>query len=859
MNKKRAISPFFLLLMCAIIYALKEKAMKKIRLISLLLALTLVGCNAKGNNSNPGQKDDPSQTDTDSSGEGDKNIPVSSISLNPTSLTLTEGDKSNLEVTVQPENATYENIEWSTGDERVASVHNGEVSANTKGETTITASIGDKTATCAVTVNAKPVVDPDDFISTVKLSAHSDFQTFENTTFLQDKISLVALDYVEDGDTVHFKEGENSLTIRMAYIDTPSDIESWGHEAMSSTRALMAQAKTIVITNKSLSSTGSVDLDSTGERYVGFIWYSRKENATINDLRCLNLDLVNEGYSKSFSKSGDPLYDQFSYCENIAKEAKKNIWSDPVIDPTTDYGYDHYDGYYGKLKWNNSEDLIIKLNAIIHDGYQALTYDDPNWETNTYADHSYDDFEYLDVVYSEENIFASNTQKGWQREHAFAASLMTGSQTGSAVKYPGRSTDFHNLFAAHATGNNSRNNKNFGLADPTASGYQDKTTNNGLDGYKCDSKIFEPATKDKGRIARAIFYMATMYKDDELDTYNNILMKGLTIQEEIVEYSAGNCKFAIGGLSTLLSWSDDVAVDYLEMQHNESVYSHVYAKRNIAQGNRNPYVDYPELVSYAFGSKKDQSGDLKNLKPASVDLESESKEFSHYAIKEAKREFTYGETLTSSDYSIVKVAKDYSYTDYTGSVQHSYLNHEFVEGDGEGVNASVTVGEQVIKYPINLDPLKTCSYYSEMKKTGISNAYADIGKDNNVTYGEKDFTININVTASEGSKWTITDKSDGGFIMGSSTYSVNKVTLKTVNSYTVDKLYMSLRTGNKNSSYTIKMYVGSELIYTGSVTDNSMFYTRGIILSEVKTGIISYVFEGSNALWLRYVAFNEVK
>ena len=43
--------------------------------------------------------------------------------------------------------------------------------------------------------------------------------------------------------------------------------------------------------------------------------------------------------------------------------------------------------------------------------------------------------------------------------------------------------------------------------------------------------------------------MATMYKDDELDTANNITMKGLRLLEEAVEYIPGNAgNFAIGNL-----------------------------------------------------------------------------------------------------------------------------------------------------------------------------------------------------------------------------------------------------------------------------------------------------------------------
>ena len=57
---------------------------------------------------------------------------------------------------------------------------------------------------------------------------------------------------------------------------------------------------------------------------------------------------------------------------------------------------------------------------------------------------------------------------------------MTGSPTSEAIKYKGRATDFHNLFAAQSSTNGSRGNKNYGTADSTKVGYIDRTIDNGL-------------------------------------------------------------------------------------------------------------------------------------------------------------------------------------------------------------------------------------------------------------------------------------------------------------------------------------------------------------------------------------------
>lgn len=172
-----------------------------------------------------------------------------------------------------------------------------------------------------------------------------------------------------------------------------------------------------------------------------------------------------------------------------------------------------YDGYYENLSWENGEDLVNKLHTIIRDGYSPLGYSNPtNWETNQYADEDINDNTMVNALYSSEPILKTNTTKGWQREHAFAASLMTGLSTGVAVTHKGRGTDFHNLYAANASGNSSRGNKNFGYAD-----ILDPSFSNGSD-WTFDRYNFEPSDEDKGKVARSIFYMAIMYNDFEIGT-----------------------------------------------------------------------------------------------------------------------------------------------------------------------------------------------------------------------------------------------------------------------------------------------------------------------------------------------------
>lgn len=86
-----------------------------------------------------------------------KVIAVSSVTLNKTSLSLTEQDTFQLTATVNPSNATDKTVTWTSSNYSIATVdQNGIVTAVAAGSATITAQAGDKIATCTVTVNKKP-------------------------------------------------------------------------------------------------------------------------------------------------------------------------------------------------------------------------------------------------------------------------------------------------------------------------------------------------------------------------------------------------------------------------------------------------------------------------------------------------------------------------------------------------------------------------------------------------------------------------------------------------------------------------------------------------------------------------------
>ena len=81
------------------------------------------------------------------------NVPVESITLNQTNITLDEGESTTLKATVTPKDATDKTVTWSSSDESIVTVdQNGTINAIKQGSADILANAGDKQATCSITV-----------------------------------------------------------------------------------------------------------------------------------------------------------------------------------------------------------------------------------------------------------------------------------------------------------------------------------------------------------------------------------------------------------------------------------------------------------------------------------------------------------------------------------------------------------------------------------------------------------------------------------------------------------------------------------------------------------------------------------
>lgn len=85
-------------------------------------------------------------------GRSAQDIPVQSVSLSSSALTLNEGESKTLTATVLPANATSHVVVWRVAPAGFVTVANGVVTGIKAGNCTVTATAGGKSASCTVTV-----------------------------------------------------------------------------------------------------------------------------------------------------------------------------------------------------------------------------------------------------------------------------------------------------------------------------------------------------------------------------------------------------------------------------------------------------------------------------------------------------------------------------------------------------------------------------------------------------------------------------------------------------------------------------------------------------------------------------------
>ncbi len=144
-----------------------------------------------------------------------------------------------------------------------------------------------------------------------------------------------------DGDTTHFYVNDSAfvggvLKARYLAINTPEStgkIEEYGKKASAFTREKLEKATSIIVE----SDDGVWNADSTGGRYLVWVWY---KTAEMTDYRNLNLEILQNGLAIASNTAQNRYGTTCMDALNQAKAHKLNVFSGEK-DPDFYYGEAH--------------------------------------------------------------------------------------------------------------------------------------------------------------------------------------------------------------------------------------------------------------------------------------------------------------------------------------------------------------------------------------------------------------------------------------------------------------------------------------------------------------------------------------
>lgn len=236
-------------------------------------------------------------------------------------------------------------------------------------------------------------------------------------------------------------------------------------------------------------------------------------------------------------------------------------------------------GYYAGADNLTGDDLRQVLHDAI-DNHNDLGYDNARNALRVLdADES--DPSRVKMIYSgttlSANAFGASGATVWNREHLWPQSFGTNTGRGEG--------DLHHLYPAIASINSARSNRIFDVSTG------DVVTYSLAPGSSRDANSWEPRDGDKGRVARSMLYMDVRY--DGSEGVDDLQLGENTSQ------SIGIRTFA--RLSTILKWHRSFPPDEYERRRNHMIYEGFQAGQPfLRQGNRNPFVDHPDLVDAVF-------------------------------------------------------------------------------------------------------------------------------------------------------------------------------------------------------------------------------------------------------------------
>jgi endonuclease I len=272
------------------------------------------------------------------------------------------------------------------------------------------------------------------------------------------------------------------------------------------------------------------------------------------------------------------------------------------------------DGFYNNAIGKQDEDLMTSLEGIIYThtllGYNYL------WDCYPSTDAGSDGY-YIDMYstckYDHSSPHpgtASYVGQGLNREHSFPKSWFGG-------EVDPMYTDLMMIIPADAYVNQRRSNHPYGVCangitytnEDLGVSMKGKLGTSTYNGYT--STVFEPDDEYKGDFARIYFYMVTCYKS----------VVGTWPGSGQLDYTSNQYKaFSNWSMQMLMEWHRADPVSQKEISRNEAVY--------VEQGNRNPFVDCPELAEHIWGTKQNTpwTGEglpqyIEKLQPVMLDVD----------------------------------------------------------------------------------------------------------------------------------------------------------------------------------------------------------------------------------------------
>lgn len=247
--------------------------------------------------------------------------------------------------------------------------------------------------------------------------------------------------------------------------------------------------------------------------------------------------------------------------------------------------------YYAAALNKSDQALLTALYNIITShtniGYDGLwdAYADTDTDPNGYYIDMYSNYD--KYTYSNKCGNYSAIGDCINREHSVPKSWWG---SGKQAQY----SDIFNIVPTDGYVNNQRSNYPYGVCEGgtrltngqyVAKGRKGTSTHEGYSGI-----VFEPDDEYKGDFARAYFYMATCYND----VISSWTMSGGNV------FFAGNSYpvFTSYAIGLLMEWHrlDPVS----EKETTRNCYAHSW------QGNRNPFIDHPELAEHIWGNQQGQ-------------------------------------------------------------------------------------------------------------------------------------------------------------------------------------------------------------------------------------------------------------